>query len=84
MGLRLTRVKLPGSKIATCSFAAPACAVCGRDWDDDDGHPVPTVYTLASIEAGDPPVPICDYCVEEHEPELFHALLVDRRRFYAS
>ena len=46
--------------------------------------PVPTAYTVASIEARLPPAPVCDFCVEAHDPELFDELLTDRRRFFAT
>ncbi|MDX6648908.1 MAG: hypothetical protein QOJ97_859 [Solirubrobacteraceae bacterium] len=76
-------VDLPPNKIATTFFASPRCAVCGREWEQG-ATPVPTVYTVASFEAELPPEPVCDYCVEEHDPELFEELLAERRRFYAS
>lgn len=45
---------------------------------------MPTVYTLASIDDGDPPQPVCDLCVERADPALFESLLADRRRYFAS
>jgi hypothetical protein len=45
--------------------------------------PSPGAYTTASIEAGLPPDPVCDFCLEEHDPFRFDDLLAERRRFYA-
>jgi hypothetical protein len=41
-----------------------------------------TAYTVESIESGDPPKPVCDFCVEEHDPETFAELQADRRRYW--
>jgi hypothetical protein len=76
-------VSLPPSRMVTTFFAGHRCAVCGRDWPPHD-PPYPGIFTEASIDADDVPAPVCDYCVEEHDPELFDALLADRRRFMAS
>ncbi len=57
------------------------CAVCGREWEPPED---PTVYTEASIAAGDALEPICDFCVEEHDPKLFVRLLAKRREFMAN
>ncbi len=54
--------------------------ICGREWEPGQ-TPVPTAYTVESIESDDPPQVICDYCVEEHYPETFAELLEERRRF---
>jgi len=56
--------------------------VCGREWWQQD--PVPTIYTVASIEAELPPEPICDHCVEQHDLDLFAALLAERQRYWSS
>jgi hypothetical protein len=74
---------LPPVKITTAFFAVERCAICGREWERAS-TPVPTVYTLASIEAEMPPEPVCDFCVEERDPALFRELLVERQRFHAS
>lgn len=77
-------VDLPENKITTVPiFSAEKCVVCGRHWEDG-GHPIPTVYTRSSLDARELAEPICDYCVEAHDPELFAALLEDRRRFHGS
>jgi hypothetical protein len=72
---------LPDVRIATTYFAWDACAVCGRAWDN--ARPVPTAYVEATVGADDvPPVPVCDFCVEEHYPWLMPRLLAARRRFH--
>lgn len=72
---------LPDVRIATTYFAWDACAVCGRAWDN--ARPVPTAYVEATVGADDvPPVPVCDFCVEEHYPWLMPTLLAARRRFH--
>ena len=76
-------MSLPPAKMTTTFVPADNCAVCGREWVQGQ-IPVPTIYTVASIEAGLPPHPIRDYCVEQHSPALFEELLADRRRFYAN
>jgi hypothetical protein len=73
---------LPPNRIAFTEFPAGVCAVCGSEWWQD--HPVPTVYSVASIEAELPAEPICDHCVERHDPDLFGALPADRQRFWSS
>lgn len=72
---------MPPVRIASAFFASPTCAMCGREWEPF-ADPVPTAYTVESIDADAPPEPVCDFCVERHDPELFVALLADRRRFY--
>lgn len=74
---------LPANRMATAWITAQTCAVCGRDWPNPF-DPIPTIYTQQSIDADLPPDPICDFCVQEHDPELFAALLADRQRFWAS
>jgi hypothetical protein len=82
------RLKLPAVRIATTYVAEEACGLCRRDWDNR--RPVPTAYvesTLGGAGAGDdaqPPVPVCDFCVEQHSPVLFDALLRERRRFHGT
>lgn len=75
-------VALPEVKIGTTFFADEVCAVCGRDWDSD--YPVPTAYTVESIEAGDLPSPVCDHCVEAHAPTVFADLMAKREYFWAN
>jgi len=73
---------LPPNRIAFTEFPAGICVVCGREWWQQD--PVPTIYTVASIEAELPPEPICDHCVEQHDLDLFAALLAERQRYWSS
>jgi hypothetical protein len=72
---------LPPVKIGTTFFARETCAVCRREWSGGQ-TPVPTVYTIASIEAELPPEPVCDHCVEQHDPDLFAELMADRKYFW--
>ena len=74
---------LPPVRIAAAFLVGDTCAVCGRDWAPGR-DPVPTAYTVESIEAGERPAPVCDFCIEEHDPPLFAALLSDRRRFFST
>lgn len=69
--------------IETTWFAADHCATCGREWIQGT-TPVPSAYTVESIEAGDPPQPVCDHCVEEKYAALFERLLAERRSFHAT
>jgi hypothetical protein len=74
---------VPEVKIVTTFFACERCAVCGREWDGE--YPVPTAYTVKSIESELPPMPVCDYCIEEkYPPELFKTLMEDREYFWAN
>lgn len=70
---------LPRHKITHTECPWWTCAVCKGEWHQT--HPVPSVYTLASIEADLPLIPICDHCVEQHDPALFDELLAERRLF---
>jgi len=64
-------------------MALEECAVCGREWEPGQ-TPVPTVYTVKSIESGDPPAPVCDYCVEANDAVLFAELRREREHFWAN
>ena len=79
------RENLPEIKITTAPFPAAdyRCVVCRREWEPGQ-TPVPSAYTVESIEADLPPQVVCDYCVEEHYPEAFAELLEDRERFWSS
>jgi hypothetical protein len=74
---------LPPVKIVTTFFDQDLCAVCGRDWQAGT-TPVPTAYTVESIDAGMPPEPVCDHCVEQHDPALFKQLMAERKYFWAN
>jgi hypothetical protein len=75
---------LPEIKITTSFLATDTCAVCGCEWEQGQ-TPVPTAYTVESIEAGDPPEVVCDICVEKRYPEeKFAELMAERKRFWRS
>jgi hypothetical protein len=81
------RLKLPSVRIATTYVAAEVCGICSRDWDNR--RPVPTAYVESTLggngpEDAAPPVPVCDFCVEQHSPVLFDVLLRERRRFHGT
>jgi hypothetical protein len=72
----------PPVRLENSFFHVERCAACGRGWEMHD-PPVPTYFTVASIEVDDPPVPVCDLCIEQHDPARFDALLAERQRFYS-
>ncbi len=56
--------------------------ICGARFEQGV-IPVPTAYTVASIEADDVPEPVCDDCIEQHYlAEVSRDLLADRQRFH--
>lgn len=74
---------LPEIKITWSGASTEVCAKCARRWGLA-AMPVPSAYTVASIEADDVPVPVCDYCIDEHyAAETFAELLAKRQRFHA-
>ena len=73
---------VPEVRLTWSGVHLEACGVCEREWPMQ-AIPVPSYYTVASIETGNVPVPVCDHCIEQHSAEMFEALLADRRRFYA-
>ena len=74
--------ELPEIKITTSFFATDVCAVCGREWEQGQ-TPVPTAYTVESIEAELPPEPVCDHCIEDRYLEpTFAELMAERQRFW--
>lgn len=74
--------ELPEVHITTSLFTATSCAVCERYWPPPE---FPTAYTTASIDAGDPPIPVCDHCIETRYPnETWDELRAERRRFERS
>lgn len=75
---------LPEVRIETAAVTATTCAVCGRYCPMLD-MPIPTAYTVASIDADDPPVPVCDHCIETRYPnETWDELRAERRRYERS
>jgi hypothetical protein len=76
--------QLPEVRITTSFLTATSCAVCGRHCPMLD-IPVPTAYTVASISADLPPIPVCDDCIETRYPaETWDELRAERRRFERS
>lgn len=77
---------LPEIKITTTQVPAfpYVCAVCGREWEPGQ-TPVPSAYTVESIEADNPPEVVCDHCIEDRYPDATYAeLMAERERFWAS
>ena len=78
-------VKHPEVRVATSFFSQDNCAICGREWDTERTMPFPTAYTVESIDAGDPPQPVCDDCIHEHyPPDVVTHLQAERRYFEAN
>lgn len=72
----------PAVKITTAGAAADRCAICGREWETERTMPFPNAYTVQSINAGDPPQPVCDGCISEHYPPDVVAHLQAERRYF--
>jgi hypothetical protein len=77
-------VELPELRLVWSGVHTEVCVHCGRDWLMSPDIPSPGAYTTASIDAGLPPDPVCDFCLEQHAPQRFADLLAERRRFYSS
>ncbi len=74
---------LPAVRIVTTFVEDPSqtCAVCGGSYELLD-TPIPIAYTVASIDADDPPVRVCDDCIERRYPsQVWDELRAERRRF---
>jgi len=70
-------------RITTTFFDSDVCAVCGREWEQGQTA-VATAYSVESIDAGRPPEPVFDFCIQKHDPKTFAELLEERQRFHRS